>query len=163
MTEIAFQTMQLINLRLSSASHPIYTAIKKSVSRFETLCHRMVELVSIFFFSFYLIDSFYARGFKPNMDFLMSIFVSVSLQSKHHNEKITHRKSEELSVSRSISTSKSLRPEDEDDDMDDKHHGYESTDTICKIDNWSSDENGWDKGKSEASTLHLAVCYTVFQ
>lgn len=109
MTEIAFQTMQLINLRLSTASHLIYAAIKKSVSRFETLCHRMVEL------------------------------------SKHHHDKITHRKSEELSVSRSISTSKSLQPEDEDDEMDDKHHGYESTDTICKIDNWSSDENGWDK------------------
>jgi hypothetical protein len=45
--EIAFQTMQVINLRLSSASQAIYNAIKKSVSRFETLCHRMVELVSL--------------------------------------------------------------------------------------------------------------------
>jgi len=82
------------------------------------------------------------------------------LQSKHHNEKITHRKSEELSVSRSISTSKSLRPDDEDDDMDDKHHGYESTDTICKIDNWSSDENGWDKGKrSFYASLFAILCF----
>jgi hypothetical protein len=79
----------------------------------------------------------------------MFLFGFGILQSKQHNDRISHHKAEELSISRSISTSKSLPPpEDEDDEMEDKHPGYESTDTICKIDNWSSDENGWDKGKS---------------
>lgn len=44
--ELALQTMQVVNLRISNASTPIFNAIKKSIARFETLCHRMVELVS---------------------------------------------------------------------------------------------------------------------
>lgn len=74
--------------------------------------------------------------------------IALLWQSKQHSERVAHRRAEELSISRSVSTSKSLpqAADDEDDEMEDKHHGYESTDTICKIDNWSSDENGWDKG-----------------
>lgn len=44
--ELAFQTMQVVNLRVSNAPTHIYNVIKKSVSRFEVLCRRMVELVS---------------------------------------------------------------------------------------------------------------------
>ncbi|KAM3586537.1 hypothetical protein VKS41_001609 [Umbelopsis sp. WA50703] len=125
--ELAFQTMQVVNLRVSNAPTHIYNAIKKSVSRFEVLCRRMVEL------------------------------------SKQHSERVAHRKAEELSVSRSVSTSKSLpqAADDEDDEMEDKHHGYESTDTICKIDNWSSDENGWDKeSHADGSARAVSVSAT---
>jgi hypothetical protein len=45
-TEFALQTMQVVNMRLSDASAPLYQAIKKSISQFEVLCRRMVELVS---------------------------------------------------------------------------------------------------------------------